>query len=386
MKKILVVTGTRSEYGLLYWSMKEIQKDKELDLQLIVTGNHLSQQYGMTIKQIEDDGFNIDEKIDMLISSEQKSSILKSMGLEMIQMAQSLDRLKPDALLILGDRYETFIAATCAMMMNIPIAHMNGGESTEGVIDEQIRHSITKMAHIHFAGAQEYKEKIIKMGEEEWRVYNVGQAGVENIKRLNLLSKKELYRELGIDFHKKVFLVTYHPVTLNIENIEYEMEQLLMSLNAYEKQADIIFTYPNADFGSQKIINKINNYALNKKNVKIVHSLGQLKYLSLLKYANIVIGNSSSGIIETPIFKCPTVNIGDRQKGRIRNKNILDCKCEYKEIIKSIDIGLSKEFNSTLNNMENFYGDGTTSKQIVSVLKKLLSNKKILFKKLTFRE
>lgn len=385
MKKVLVVTGTRAEYGLLYWTMKEIEKDEDLKLQLIVTGNHLSPQYGMTIKQIEDDGFNIDEKIDILISSEQKSSVLKSMGLEMIQMAQSFDRLKPDILLVLGDRYETFIAATCAMMMNIPIAHMNGGESTEGAVDEQIRHAITKMAHIHFAGAEIYKEKIIKMGEEAWRVYNVGQAGIENIKRLKLLSKQELEKQLKIKLSKKIFLVTYHPVTLDLENIEYQIEQLLISLNQYVKKADIIFTYPNADFGSQKIIDSINKYALGKKNVHIVHSLGQLKYLSLLKCADIVIGNSSSGIIESPIFKIPTINIGDRQKGRIRNKNIIDCKCEYNEIINSIDRGLSNEFKETLNNMKNFYGDGSTSKQIVIILKKLLLNKKILFKKLTFK-
>ncbi|SQC03116.1 UDP-N-acetylglucosamine 2-epimerase [Clostridium tetanomorphum] len=273
MKKILVVTGTRADYGLLYWTMREIQNDVELELQLVVTGNHLVKDYGYTVEQIKRDGFQIDEEIDIIINSEKKSSIVKSMGLEMVQMAQCFDRLKPDILLILGDRYETFVAATCAMMMNISIAHMNGGESTEGAVDEQIRHSITKMAHIHFTGAEYYKERIVKMGEEPWRVYNVGQAGIENIKRLKLLEKYELQRELNVSFDKPVFLVTYHPVTLDIENIESQMNNLLDSLKEFD--AKYIFTYPNADFGSKVIIDKINDFVKHNNNAYIYYSLGQ---------------------------------------------------------------------------------------------------------------
>lgn len=383
MKKILVVTGTRAEYGLLYWTMKEIQKDKDLQLQLIVTGSHLSEEYGYTVEQIKKDGFKIDEEIDMLIDSNKKSAIVKSMGLEMIQMAQAFDRLKPDILLILGDRYEIFVAATCAMMMNVAIAHMNGGESTEGAIDEQIRHAITKMAHIHFAGAEYYRERIIKMGEEPWRVHNVGQAGIENIKRLRLLTKTELEYELGIKLDKKVFLITYHPVTLGVQDIENQMENLLKAISEFD--AKYIFTYPNADYGNKIIIDKINEFRQNHDNVYVFYSLGQVKYLSLMKYTDVMIGNSSSGIIESPSFKLPVVNIGDRQKGRLRNKNIIDVGNNEIEIIEGINKALyNKQFINSLNDLENVYGDGTTSEKVVKILKTIEINEKLLHKKLDY--
>ena len=379
MKKVLVVTGTRAEYGLLYWTMKEIQQDRDLQMQLIVTGSHLSAEYGFTVEQIRKDGFKIDEEIDMIIDSKKKSAVVKSMGLELIQMAQAFERLKPDILLVLGDRYETFIAATCAMMMNVPIAHMNGGESTEGAIDEQIRHAITKMAHLHFAGAEPYKERIIKMGEEPWRVFNVGQPGLENIKRLKLLEREELEEELGIKFGKKVFLITYHSVTLDIDNTEKQVDNLLSAVSKFSVQ--YIFTYPNADFGSRAIINKINRFIKNNSNAYLFYSLGQQKYLSLLKYVDLMIGNSSSGIIESPSFKLPVINIGDRQKGRLRNKNIIDVSYEEAEIIKGINTALyDKKFAKDLDNIENIYGDGTTSKKIVKVLKTIEINKKLLYK------
>lgn len=383
MKKVLVVTGTRAEYGLLYWTMKEIQKDKDLQLQLIVTGSHLSEEYGYTVEQIKKDGFKIDEEIDMLIDSNKKSAIVKSMGLEMIQMAQAFDRLKPDILLILGDRYEIFVAATCAMMMNVAIAHMNGGESTEGAIDEQIRHAITKMAHIHFAGAEYYRERIIKMGEEPWRVHNVGQAGIENIKRLRLLTKTELEYELGIKLDKKVFLITYHPVTLGVQDIENQMENLLKAISEFD--AKYIFTYPNADYGNKIIIDKINEFRQNHDNVYVFYSLGQVKYLSLMKYTDVMIGNSSSGIIESPSFKLPVVNIGDRQKGRLRNKNIIDVGNNEIEIIEGINKALyNKQFINSLNDLENVYGDGTTSEKVVKILKTIEINEKLLHKKLDY--
>lgn len=383
MRKVLVVTGTRAEYGLLYWTMKAIDKDEDLQLQLVVTGNHLIKEYGYTIDQIKKDGFKIDEKIDMIINSEQKSSIAKSMGLEMIQLAQCFDRLKPDILLILGDRYETFVAASCAMMMNIPIAHMNGGESTEGLVDEQIRHAITKMAHIHFPGAEYYKERIIKMGEESWRVYNVGQAGIENIKRIQLLDKEEIQKDLNIIFDKPIFLITYHPVTLDLENIEEQADNLLKSIKYFD--AKFIFTYPNADFGSKIIIDKINGFVKENKDAYLYYSLGQKRYLSLLKYSDIIIGNSSSGIIESPIFKIPVVNIGDRQKGRIRNKNIIDTEYSFNSIYNGIYTALNdKKFKDDLANVENVYGDGTTSEKIVNIIKNIKINKKLLFKRLTY--
>jgi len=383
MKRILVVTGTRSEYGLLYWTMKEIERDNELELLLVVTGNHLVTEYGHTVDQIRKDGFRIDEEIDMIISSEKKSSVAKSMGLELIHMAQCFDRLKPDILLILGDRYETFIAATCAMMMNIPIAHINGGESTEGAIDEQIRHAITKMAHIHFPGAEYYKDRIIKMGEEPWRVHNVGQAGIENAKRLKLLEKEELEKELRILFDKKIFLITYHPVTLDQGNIEDYVDALLEALKEFDGL--FIFTYPNADFGSKIIIDKINEFVKQNKNAFIFHSLGQIRYLSLLRIADVIVGNSSSGIIESPMFKIPVVNIGDRQRGRLRSSNIIDAKENKREIVDAINMALTdKNYKNNLQQIQNIYGEGTTSKQIVEVLKTIEIGKKLLCKKLIY--
>lgn len=383
MRKILIVTGTRAEYGLLYWIMKEIEREKNLQLQLVVTGNHLVKEYGYTVQQIKEDGFVIDDEIDMIINSEKKSSIAKSMGIEMIQIAQCFDRLKPDILLILGDRYEIFIAAACAMVMNIPIVHMNGGESTEGSIDEQIRHSITKMSHIHLAGAEYYKERIIKMGEEPWRVHNVGQAGIENIKRLDLLDKCDLERELQIAFDKPVFLITYHPVTLDSENGEEQIKNLLNAIKDFD--AKYIFTYPNADFGSKAIIDNINHFVKNNKNSYIFYSLGQRKYLSLLKYASVMIGNSSSGIIESPIFKIPVINIGDRQKGRLRNKNIIDTGCTVEDIHSGINKALFDiNFIKDLENIENIYGDGTTSKKVINILKEIKLDKSLLIKKLAY--
>lgn len=383
MRKILVVTGTRAEYGLLYWTMKAIQNDDELELQLVVTGNHLVNDYGYTVAQIKKDGFKIDEEIDMIINSEKKNSIAKSMGLEMIQMAQCFERLKPDILLILGDRYETFVAATCAMMMNIPIAHMNGGESTEGAVDEQIRHAITKMANIHFPGAEYYKERIIKMGEERWRVFNVGQAGIENIKKLKLLQKEELEEELNLSFNMRTFLITYHPVTLDIENIENQIDNLINSLKDFDAQ--YIFTYPNADFGSKIIINKVNNFINENSNAHIYYSLGQKRYLSLVKQVDVVIGNSSSGIIETPIFKIPVINIGDRQNGRLRSNNIIDVGYGKEEITNAINKALyDKEFKQGLKYIENVYGDGCVSEKIVNILKNISIDKKLLVKKLPY--
>lgn len=383
MRKILVVTGTRSEYGLLHNTMQEIKNSKELELLLIVTGNHLVSSFGNTVEEIRKDEFKIDDEIDMIINSDKKSALIKSMGIEMIQMAQSFDRLKPDILLILGDRYETFVAATCAMMMNVPIAHMNGGESTEGAIDEQIRHAITKMAHIHFPGAEYYKERIIKMGEEAWRVFNVGQAGVENIKRLELYSKEEIEKQLNIEFNKKIFLITYHPVTLESENVEMQIDSLLNALKDFD--AKFVFTYPNADFGSKTVIDKINTFVERNKDAYVFSSLGQRRYLSLLNYADIMVGNSSSGIIESSTFKLPVVNIGNRQKGRLRSNNIIDTGYSKKEIVAGINKALFDEkFKSRLNDIENIYGDGTTSLQVIQVLKTIDIGKKLLEKKLTY--
>lgn len=382
MKKIVAVTGTRAEYGLLYWTLKEIQNQKDAILQLVVTGNHLSSGYGMTIDMIRKDGFSIDEEIDMLLDSSSKSAVPKGMGLELIQLSQTFDRLKPDLLLILGDRYETFIAATCAMMMNIPIAHMNGGESTEGAIDEQIRHAITKMAHLHFTGAEYYKERIVKMGEEPWRVYNVGQAGIENIRRLQLLNKLELEEDLQIRFQKKIFLITFHPATQEDCDIEQQINHLINAISKFD--AHYIFTYPNADFGSSKIIGRISMFAKKNKNAFVYHSLGQIKYLSLMRIADVVVGNSSSGIIESPAFGIPTVNIGTRQRGRLKSENIIDTPCIEEQITRAIEKAMREEFKIRCLESKVLYDNGDTSKKVVDAIIRHIEDRNLMIKRLTF--
>lgn len=384
MRKIAVVTGTRAEYGLLYWTLKEIANDPELELQLIVTGSHLSPEFGLTKRDIEEDGFKIYDEVEILLSSDTGQGIAKSIGLGIISFAQVFSRLNPHILLILGDRFEVFAAATAAMALNIPIAHVAGGESSEGAIDEQIRHAITKMAHIHFPSCDYYAERIIKMGEEKWRVYNVGAPGLEIIKKLKLLDKDELEKSLGIRLDLTTLLVTYHPVTLEKENIEQHINNLLEALK--ETGCQIIFTYPNADSGGRYIIGKINDFVEKYKKARLYINLGQIRYLSLLKYVDVMVGNSSSGIIEAPSFKLPVVNIGNRQKGRLRALNIIDVGYSKEEILSGIRKALYDEsFRKELKNTKNLYGEGDTSKKIVSVLKTVdINNKNFLMKKLTY--
>lgn len=384
MKKVAVLTGTRAEYGLLYWTIRAIEEDTDLQLQLIVTGAHLSPDHGFTVNEIEKSAIPIKEKIEVLISSDSKQGIAKSMGLLMINLAQTFERLKPDILLLLGDRYELLAAASTAVAMNIPIAHLCGGESTEGAIDEQIRHAITKLSHIHFTQTEYYKQQIIKMGEEKWRVNNIGFIGFENIKRMKLLSREELEMELQIPLGKKIFVVTYHPVTLENDKTEEQIDILLKSIDGSD--ATIIFTYPNADCGGRLIINKIKAFRENKTNVYIFYSLGQKKYLSLLKYADIMIGNSSSGILEAPYFDLPVINIGNRQKGRIRFKNIIDVECSAEAIINAIKLAAGKGFTKHMDIDRSFFGDGLCSKHIIEGLKEGLGDSRLMYKKLHFEE
>ena len=383
MRKIAVVTGTRAEYGLLYWTMKKIQMDESLKLQLIVTGSHLSEKYGNTVEKIKEDGFKIEDEIENNIDSYKKSSIPKSMGLEMIQMGQSFERLKPDMLLILGDRYEIFVAATCAMVMNIPIAHISGGEVTEGAMDEQIRHAITKMAHIHFPGSEFYVENIKKMGEEPWRIFNVGDPGIENIKNTKLMTKKEIKLDLGIDIDEETLLITYHPVTLESEELPSQVFNLLQALSQLDKK--MIITYPNADYGSDYIIKELNKFYNENNNVYLYKSLGSRRYLSIMKNCGVVVGNSSSALVEAPYLKVPVVDIGNRQKGRIKAENIISCSNDCKDIVNAINNALSGEFRGKVKNTKSLYGDGNTSEEIVKDLKQIDIDDKLLKKKLVWR-
>ena len=367
-RKICVVTGTRAEYGLLYWLLKEIEADKDLELQVIVTGMHLSPEFGLTYKEIEKE-FKINKKIEMLLSSDTSVGISKSMGLAQISFAESYDELKPDIVIVLGDRYEIFSATSAAMIARIPIAHIHGGETTEGAFDESIRHSITKMSHLHFTATNEYKNRVIQLGENPSRVFNVGGMGIENIKRLKLLSKDEFEKSIEFKLNIKNILVTFHPVTLENSTAKEQFQQLLDAIDELE-DTNIIFTKANSDTDGRVINQMIDEYVTKNSNKSIVFtSLGQLRYLSALQYVDAVVGNSSSGLAEAPSFKIGTINIGDRQKGRIKASSVIDCEPNKDSILKSFEKLYSKEFQETLKTTINPYGNGCASKKIVEILK-----------------
>ena len=373
MRKICVISGTRSEYGLLYWVMKSIEKQPELNLQLIVTGMHLSSEFGLTYKQIEQDGFVIDKKLEILVSSDTSVGISKSMGLGMITFSEAFNELKPDIVLVLGDRFEIFSAVSAAMIARIPIAHCHGGEATEGLIDESIRHSITKMSHIHFCSTNDYKKRIIQLGESPKSVQNVGALGIENINKLTLLSKKNFEDSISFKLDKELnFLVTFHPVTLENSTASEQVSQLLESLDSINN-CKIIFTKSNSDTDGRIINDMIEEYVLkNPEKSVCFSSLGQLRYLSALQYVDCVIGNSSSGLIEVPSFKKATVNIGDRQRGRIMGESVIQCLPKKNEIIKAIKKAISTSFkNSVLLNSTNPYGEGNSSELIVNTLRNI---------------
>lgn len=382
MRKIAVVTGTRAEYGVLKNIIKEINQDRDLDLQLIATGAHLSDKYGKTINEIIEEDFKIDYSIPILMDSNDGESIAKEMGLLMIQLSQALSMLKPDILLILGDRYEIFAAATTAMTMNIPIAHISGGEVTEGAMDEQIRHAITKVAHIHFPGVEAYAENIRNMGEESWRVFNVGDPGIENIKLTKLLTKEELAKDLNVEVDEDTLLITYHPVTLEIDDLERQINNLISALSNVNKK--MVITYPNADSGGKLIIDKLEEFKKNNPNVYLYKNLGSLRFLSVMNLCGAIVGNSSSALIEAPFLKKPVVNIGNRQKGRLMADNIINCNYEVVNIEDAIKKSLTQEFKNYVNSIESLYGEGNTSKEIVDVLKTIELGEKLLKKKLAW--
>ncbi len=379
--KICIVTGTRAEYGLLYWTIKRLLSDKYFEVQLCVTGMHLSPEFGLTYKQIEKDGIKINKKVEMLLSSDSASGVSKSIGLGIISFADVFSDLKPDMVLLLGDRYEIFAAATAAMIAKIPIAHCHGGEATEGLIDEPIRHSVTKMSHLHFTSTEEYRKRVIQLGEQPNTVFNIGALGIENINKLNLLSKSDFEKSIGLKLLKKTFLITFHPVTLENSTAENQFINLLSAIKNYSNTT-YIFTMPNADNDGRIIINLIKNFVTNNQSTSIAFtSLGQLRYLSAIKHVDLVIGNSSSGLIEVPSFKKPTVNIGDRQKGRVYGLSVINCGPSKKEIIESINLGLSKSFRKKLEKSSNPYGNKNSSIEIVKILKKVVVNENLVKKR-----
>ncbi|MGD1890936.1 MAG: UDP-N-acetylglucosamine 2-epimerase [Cyclobacteriaceae bacterium] len=369
MRKVCVITGTRAEYGLLYWTMKSLQEDPDIELQLCVTGMHLSSEFGLTYQVIEQEGFRIDKKIEILLSSDTSVGMTKAVGLGIISFSEALAELQPDIVLLLGDRFEVLAAATAAALSAIPIAHCHGGELTEGAIDESIRHAVTKMSHLHFTSTEEYRRRVIQMGELPDRVYNVGALGIENVHKLPLLSRATLEKQLNFTLREKNIVVTYHPVTLE-KNAAKEQISALLSVLEEVSDTGIIFTLPNADAESRVLIEVIKNFvADHKSNAAYYTSLGQLRYLSLLQYVDAVVGNSSSGILEAPSFNIPTINIGNRQRGRAKAESVVDCEPTYASIKEAFAKIQSSEFRSTLRQVTNPYDRGASSGRIVPVLK-----------------
>ncbi len=381
MKRIGIMTGTRAEYGLLKPLMQEINKDNDLELYLIVSGMHLSPEFGMTYKEIEEDGFEINAKVEMLLSSDSPAGISKSIGLGVIGFADEFQRADLDMLILLGDRYEALSAAISAMVMRIPIAHLHGGELTEGAIDEGIRHSITKMSYLHFTSTEQYRSRVIQLGENPERVFYVGALGVENIKKINLMTKEELEKSIHFEIDENTVVVTYHPVTLENNTVEEQFLNLLKVLDRNPK-IRMIFTKANADTNGRIVNELIDKYAAqNSERACAFMSLGQKRYLSALKYCRIVIGNSSSGIIEAPSFGKPIINIGDRQKGRICADSVINCGYTQQEIQQAMETALTEEFENKARNCRNPYEKENTAANIISVIKDYLLNDKIKLKK-----
>lgn len=368
--KICIATGTRAEYGLLKPLMDEILRLPDWELELLVTGAHLSPEFGLTVRQIEADGLQVGAKVEMLLSSDTAAGIVKSMGIGMIGYADALTHIRPDIMIVLGDRYEMLSVAAAALIYKIPIAHIHGGEVTEGAYDDAMRHAITKMSFLHFPSTDAYRNRIIQMGESPDRVFNVGAPGLDNIKAMQLLSRAELEKELGIHLCKQMFLITYHPVTLTEMDAGTQFQRLLHALEEFQNTT-FIFTKANADTDGRIINQMIDGFVATHRNHAIAFtSMGQLRYLSAMQHATLVLGNSSSGIIEAPAFGVPTVNIGDRQKGRVRAASIIDCDNEITAISEAIRLATEEAFRSKIHVGDHPYGNGTASQQIVSVLQK----------------
>lgn len=368
-RSICVVTGTRAEYGLLSGLMKEIAADSELLLQVVATGMHLSPEFGLTYKLIEQDGFRVDAKVEMLLSSDSPTGIAKSMGLGVIGFADAFERLQPDVVVVLGDRFEILAAVQAALVARIPVAHIHGGETTEGAVDESIRHAITKMSHLHFTAAEPYRRRVLQLGEQPERVWNTGAPGLDAIAMLQLPSRAELEEWTGLLLRSPFLLVTYHPATLGEQGPEKAVQALFDALEHFS-DATVVFTGANADASGRVINAMVTEFVQeHSKRMRAFTTMGQLRYLGAMKCADAVVGNSSSGIIEAPFLKTPTVNIGDRQRGRLQASSIINCREESGEIVAAIQRALSSEFRSALSSVVSLYGSGTASATMKELLK-----------------
>jgi len=378
MRKICVITTNRAEYGLLYWLMKGIQSDPGFQLQVVVTGAHLSPEFGSTIDRIREDGFKVDRSFDLELFGDKVLDITHSLALAIEGFAASFQTLKPDLIVILGDRFEILGAASAALIANIPVAHLHGGELSEGAIDDAIRHAVTKLSHLHFAAAEPYRNRIIQLGEQPDRVFMVGGLGIDNINKINLLAKPELEKAIGQTFNQHNLLVTYHPETLDSGKAGEQIAELLAALDKLE-DTHLIFTMPNADTGHRIIVQKVQSFVQSRESrCMLIPSMGQVNYLSTMKLVDAVVGNSSSGIIEAPSFGIGTVNIGKRQDGRIRAASVIDCDTSEESITKAFAKLYSPQFQQLLKKVENPYGTGGAAEKILEVLQRTNFNDLII--------
>ena len=379
-RRICIVTGTRADYGLLYWLMHEVREDPDLQLQVVATGMHLSPEFGLTYKEVERDGFTIDETVEMLLSSDSPAGIAKSMGVGTIGFADTFARLEPDVIVLLGDRFEILAAAQAALVARIPIAHIHGGEATKGLIDDPIRHSVTKMSHYHFVSAAPFRKRVIQMGEHPEHVFQVGAPGLDHLNRLDLMDRDTFEQSIDFELGEQSCIVTYHPVTLSQRSSAEPFRHLLEALSEFPK-LKVVFTKSNADTDGRIINTMIDEYVQeHSEKACAFTSLGQLRYLSALHHVDAVVGNSSSGIIEAPAVPVPTVNIGDRQGGRLRAETVIDSKEKKEKISEAILKALSPSFKESLRNADSPYGDGRTSPRIKERLKTASLNEDILKK------
>ena len=378
-RKIAVVTTSRADYSHLYWPLHDLSRHPDVDLQLIVLGAHLSPEFGHTIREIERDGLEIAARIECLLSSDTDVGMAKTIGLATLSLADCLGQMRPDLLLLIADRYEMLAPAAVALALRIPIAHIEGGEISEGAIDNAVRHALTKMSQVHFTSTFESRDRVISMGEEEWRVHRAGAPSIDHLRRNTLFTREQLEAQLHIDLNQRSVVVAYHPVTI-VRDTTQEADALFAALR--EVSGQILFCYPNSDAGSRELIQRTGQFLSQRPDARIFVNLPALSYWSLLRNVDLMIGNSSSGIMETPSFALPTVNVGMRQQGRERARNILDAVPEKADILAKIEIARSEQFRRSLEGMQNPYGDGHASEKIVSVLTSVPLREKLLIKKM----
>jgi len=378
-RKIAVVTTSRADYSHLYWPLHDLARHPDVDLKLIAMGPHLSPEFGSTVREIERDGFDIAARIECLLSSDTDIGMAKTIGVAMLSLADCLGQMRPDLTLLIADRYEMLAPAAVALALRIPIAHIEGGEISEGAIDDAVRHALTKMSHVHFTSTFQARDRVIALGEEEWRVHRAGAPSIDHLRRNTLLTREQLEQQLSIDLFQASVVVAYHPVTI-VRDTTQEADALFAAL--LEVPGRILFCYPNADAGSRELIARTERFLAQRSDARVFVNLPALTYWSLLLQADVMVGNSSSGIMETPSFALPTVNVGMRQQRRERAFNVLDAAPEKSDILAKVTLARSDEFRRSLEGMQNPYGDGHASEKIVSVLTSVPLGEQLLIKKM----